>query len=256
MYPGSLDDLAASVDSSGATHLRCVLIEQRLAVISERLELLGERVARLALPTVGESSIPQAVAGLTEPSRVATGVPRPPARQPTVPSASGAALGTLRPPKVPRELVDEAPPEIDAFRPKATRSQPSTRSADPPTPSGMQHLGRHQGHGGPTMTGTVSGLTLTSLFSLIEFERCGGVLIVRNGSHDVELTLRDGSVTRSELDGARVGAVDAVREAFDWQTCTFSFRRDEVAYSEEEPQSVNAVVLEALRHNDERSRVG
>src|SRR5690606_30883387 len=144
------------------------------------------------------------------------------------------ASDALRPPRVPKDLDP---------------------SESPATPSGIKSKAARR-QVGPTLTGTVSGVSLGSLFNLFELERCGGIFVVRHDQQQLELTLREGAVIRCQLNGARVSPVDGVRQAFLWPTCSFSFRRDDVDEESEPPQSVNTVMLEAMRHNDEAARLG
>lgn len=218
---------SSHVEDSAAPRLG--VLEQRLAGVSERLELLSQRVDRLALggsPTLGAklssgraAHLPAAV------SHAAVDTALDPAER-----------GTLRPPPVPRELSARAEAPLESGFEAGAR-----RRHSPP---------------GPTLTGTLSGMSLTALFGLFELERCSGVLSLCNGSHEIELTLHEGTVTRTELDGARIAAARAVGEAFEWECCTFAFRRDEVDTDGQVPQSVNALVLEAMRQHDERGRLG
>jgi hypothetical protein len=109
---------------------------------------------------------------------------------------------------------------------------------------------------GPLLSGNISGLSLGSLFRLFEFERSSGTLRIHNHDRRLDLALRGGSVVRCELDGVRTSAAIAVREAFTWPLSTFSFERDVEEDDSEPPQSVNALMLEAMRFHDEELRAG
>jgi hypothetical protein len=197
---------------------RLALMDQRLALISERLELVSDRLAHLSENRIAES-------GTLARKRT---VPKPaPDRLPLEPSE-----GTLRPPRVPRDL-GPLPSSVE------DRPQARQQSTSP----------------GPIMTGTTSGISLSSLFSLLEFERSSGGLSIRGDNHHVELSIQAGNVTRCELDAVRLNPGAALREVFTWRTCTFAFRRDEVS-EDEPPQSVNALMLEAMRLLDEDRHVG
>lgn len=244
IHPGSVHDPSKAGDLLTSTHLRFALVEQRLAIISERLELLGARLGRQAEHSSPAS--PEALPGPFRDSNLVGSVPleQPEERvEPIAPRDAPdvrahdpiGAGGTLRPPKVPRELRFSA-------------------EAPPPARSGIKST--RNASAGPIMSGTVSGLSLGSLFSLFEFERSGGALSLRSDDQRVDLVLREGSVARCELDGVRVPAVHGVRAAFGWQSCSFTFRRDDVEEMDEAPPSVNAVMLDALRFHDEARRVG
>jgi hypothetical protein len=232
----------ADLDPQRSNNLRFTLVEQRLALISERLELLSGRLEQFGtgrplsgvprassseLPAV-DSSLPNAV-----PEQALGSVHLDPNR-------GMPKEGTLRPPKVPAglELLDQLDAEAD---------QVHARSGIKARPNRARQLG-------PTLTGTISGVSLGSLFNLFELERCGGAFVVRYQDQQLELLMREGAVIRCQLNGARVTPVDGVRQAFLWPTSSFSFRRDDVNDEEDAPQSVNSVMLEAMRHNDEAAR--
>ena len=108
---------------------------------------------------------------------------------------------------------------------------------------------------GPIVSGAVPDLCLATLLSLFELERRVGVLTVHAGERSLQLELRDGVVVQCHLDGVPAPALQGVREAFRWRTGQFTFRRTEVAADTETPQPVSALMLEALRQNDEAARV-
>lgn len=234
IHPGSAGLLTnEDVNPQRANNLRFALVEERLAVISERLELMSERLTLVGRRTRVESerASPKVLTNLS--SQREGDIP-PDMRELTLDVDDAFASDALRPPKVPKDLaLIQTPAAASGIKTKTARRQV-----------------------GPTLTGTVSGVSLGSLFNLFELERCGGVFMVRHDQQQLELTLRDGAVIRCRLNSARVSPVDGVRQAFLWPTCGFSFRRDDVDEESEQPQSVNTVMLEAMRHNDEAARVG
>lgn len=175
--------------------------------------------------------------------------------KPTVEKTQSAERHTQRPTE-PATLSEGLSPSV-ANSLKAPRVPREFRTAatTPVTENGQS--GRVRVQPAPLISGTVSGLSLTSLFSLFEFERLSGVLSLSKGSRGLELTLQDGSVTRAEADGTRIAASAAVGEVFAWQSCGFAFRCSSARQEEEEaPQSANALMLEALRRRDEQQRTG
>jgi hypothetical protein len=221
--PASNEHLLEAVELAQALHSRFALLEQRFALLSEKVDLLG---VRLDEPTRGTEN-----------------------------------EATLRPPKVPRDLAGtvEATPVANAF---------TLREPDPAKGGRQQsgfelrasgreepRTGRSSG-AGPLMSGNMTGLSLSSLFSLLEFERSSGSLTVQYHDRRLDLLLRAGRVVRCELDGVRTAATASVREAFAWSSCTFSFRRDPEHDEAEPPQSVNALMLDAMRFHDEQLRTG
>jgi hypothetical protein len=251
---------------------RLANVEQRVWLLSERVELLAERV-RAARPRRAVNSNHSARAVTSSNERELTAlldrvskleasarfterasnvhqsseplgvVEHRPVECPPVtdkPSAVEAAKneGTLRPPRVPQGLDLGAMP-----RPvSGITERPARNTARLPA--------------GPLLSGSISGLSLGSLFSLLEFERSSGSLSVHNDERRLDLIVKDGQVVRSELDGIRTSASSALREALTWRVSTFSFHRDNSEDDAEPPQSVNALMLEALRFQDEELRMG
>lgn len=228
-------------------HARFGLIEQRLALMSDRLELFGDRVsAAIRHPerAHGTSSEAQGVQDTLQ--RLAERVNSLETRNaPAVVSTSKPfSEGTLRPPKVPAGLDVPLPPSPSAA-PFGAGNFGSSGFAERPSRPARKF------DAGPTLSGTISALSLGSLFSLFEFERSTGTLSIFNEDRRLDLSLRGGSVVRCELDGTRTAASSAVREAFAWSSSTFSFQRDLEEDETEPPQSVNALMLEAMRYMDE-----
>jgi hypothetical protein len=106
---------------------------------------------------------------------------------------------------------------------------------------------------GPVVSGTLPDLCLATLLGLFELERRSGVLAVY-GERSLQLELRDGVVVNCQLDGVTTPAVQGVREAFRWRTGRFAFRPTQIAAGTEAPLSVSALMLEAMRQNDEAAR--
>lgn len=228
-------------------HARFGLIEQRFAILSDRLELFGDRVsAAMRHPerVHGTNSEAQSVQDTLQ--RLAERIGSLETRNaPAVASASKPFTeGTLRPPKVPAGLDVPLPPSPSAAPFGASNFGSSGFAERPSRPA-------RKFDAGPTLSGTISALSLGSLFSLFEFERSTGTLSIFNEDRRLDLSLRGGSVVRCELDGTRTAASSAVREAFAWSSSTFSFQRDLEEDETEPPQSVNALMLEAMRYMDE-----
>jgi Domain of unknown function (DUF4388) len=217
------EQLTEAIELAQALHSRFALLEQRFALLSDKVELLSTR--------------------LNEPVR------------------RSEAEGTLRPPKVPQEL--EVTPE-----PRPSAPEFHANAYEPPAQS-RQHSGfgvrnanaenlrpTRNGSLGPLLAGNITGLSLSSLFSLFEFDKSSGSLTIQHGGRRLDLLLRGGRVVRCELDGVRTAATASVREAFAWPESTFTFRRDPEQDDVEPPQSVNALMLDAMRFHDEELRTG
>lgn len=209
-----------AVELTQNLHARFATLEQRLESLSDKIELLGAR--------------------LNDPAR------------------RMEAEGTLRPPKVPQELdVSDEP----SGRAPGFSSRSFVAPVDPRPRSGFvrepeANLRASRNGGGPSLSGHMAHLSLSSLFSLFEFERSSGSLTIQHGDRRLDLLLRGGRVVRCELDGVRAAAAASVREVFAWSQSTFTFRRDPEPDDVDPPQSVNALMLDAMRFHDEELRTG
>lgn len=209
------------------------LLSQRLDVLTERLELLQERLNEAIATAL---SAKDSAASCPRPAKDPTFAPEPNPRaaggDSRDPSPGGRLdpAGTLRPPRVPSGL-DGLP-------------RPSVMPEFTPTQSVVV---------GPVVSGTLPDLCLATLLGLFELERRSGVLAV-HGERSLQLELRDGVVVNCQLDGVPTPAVQGVREAFRWRTGRFAFRRTQIAAETEPPLSVSALMLEAMRQNDEAAR--
>lgn len=213
--------LIEAVALAHALHSRFAILEERFALLSDKVESLGLRLNEAPRRIEGE--------------------------------------GTLRPPKVPRGL-DVAEPEPNpneytagGFAPPAESRQQSGFGV---RPLNQDPRAARSGSLGPLLSGNVTGLSLSSLFSLFEFDKSSGSLSLQHGNRRLDVLLRGGRVVRCELDGVRTAASTSVREAFAWPQSTFLFRRDPDQEDVEPPQSVNALMLEAMRFHDEGLRTG
>jgi hypothetical protein len=203
-------------------HTRFAVLEQRFVVLSEKVELLA---VRSDAPRRSEHE------------------------------------GTLRPPKLPQGLGE---PDDPTFNTPAFNSRPFSAPVEARQQSGYglrssndENLRKSRNDAaGPVLSGNIAGLSLASLFSLFEFERSSGSLTLQHGDRRLDLLLRGGRVIRCELDGVRTAATACVREAFAWSQSTFTFRRDPDQDEVEPPQSVNALMLDAMRFHDEELRTG
>lgn len=208
-----------AVELTQNLHARFALLEQRVESLSDKIELLGAR--------------------LNDPTRV-------------------EGEGTLRPPKVPQGLdaTSEPPGAVPGFNSRSfvSPAEPRPRSGFVREPEA--NLRAPRSGAGPSLSGHMTGLSLSSLFSLFEFERSSGSLTIQHGERRLDLLLRGGRVVRCELDGVRTAATASVREVFAWSQSTFTFRRDPEHDDVDPPQSVNALMLDAMRFHDEELRTG
>lgn len=102
--------------------------------------------------------------------------------------------------------------------------------------------------------GDLSNFPLASVLMMLEMERRTGTLEVVSGSGQrALLVLSTGLFASTELDGQVRSPLEALREVLGWRSGRFAFRTRDVGSLPPARGSVAAVVLEAMRLEDERN---
>ena len=101
--------------------------------------------------------------------------------------------------------------------------------------------------------GDLSNFPLASVLMMLEMERRTGSLEVVSGSNKrALLVLSTGLFANTELGGEPRPAIDVLREVLSWRTGRFAFRPRDAGSLPPPRGSVGALVLEAMRLEDER----
>jgi two-component system OmpR family response regulator len=104
------------------------------------------------------------------------------------------------------------------------------------------------------LRGDLSLFPLASLLMMLEMERRSGTLDVKSSSgKKASLLITGGLFSSTEVGGQLLPALDALREVLSWRAGTFAFRPRDVGTLPPPRASVGAVVLEAMRLEDEKS---
>jgi two-component system, OmpR family, response regulator len=100
--------------------------------------------------------------------------------------------------------------------------------------------------------GDLSTFPLASILMMLEMERRTGTLEVVTSTKDrASLVLSTGLFASTDVNGASKPPVDALREVLSWRSGRFAFRPREVGSLPPPRGSVGALVLEAMRLEDE-----
>lgn len=119
---------------------------------------------------------------------------------------------------------------------------------------------RHGGGRGATTTasgaaairGDLSAFPLASLLMMFEMERQSGLVeAISTSGRRASLTLTDGLFASTEVAGATRPALEVLREVLSWRAGHFSFQPRESRTLPPPRASVGALVLEAMRLEDE-----
>ena len=121
------------------------------------------------------------------------------------------------------------------------------RDSDPPPSSASSAA---------ALRGDLAMFPLASLLMMFEMERRSGVIDVTGSSgRRAVLTLSHGLFAQTDIDGKQGELADVLREVLSWRAGRFSFQPRDANALPEPKGSVGAVVLEAMRLEDEK-RVG
>jgi CheY-like chemotaxis protein len=111
-------------------------------------------------------------------------------------------------------------------------------------------------HSAPSLAaafrGDLSNFPLASVLMMLEMERRTGSLEVVSGSNKRALiVLSTGFFANTEMGGQAAPAIDVLRDVLSWRTGRFAFRPRDVGSLPPPKGSVGALVLEAMRLEDE-----
>lgn len=102
------------------------------------------------------------------------------------------------------------------------------------------------------LRGDISLFPLASLLMMLEMERRSGTLDVKSASgRRGTLLIVGGLFSSTEIDGVQKTALDVLREVLSWRAGSFAFRPRDVGTLPPPRASVGALVLEAMRLEDE-----
>lgn len=102
--------------------------------------------------------------------------------------------------------------------------------------------------------GDLFAFPLASLLMMLEMERQSGLVqVVATSGLRASLTITDGLFASTELAGAERPALEVLREVLSWRAGRFSFQPRESTTLPAPRASVGALVLEAMRLEDEKN---
>ncbi len=151
--------------------------------------------------------------------------------------------------------------QIPAAAGQRPRTHPVTQRPSAPARTSPRPIAAPSGSG-PTLHGSVSDMSLTTLLSMFELERRSGVLQIETTARSVELHLREGKLSAALLNSETEDPVLCLREALAWPDGYFNFephaaldfeRADELG---EPPRSIGSALLEATQLSDEALAAG
>jgi DNA-binding response OmpR family regulator len=107
----------------------------------------------------------------------------------------------------------------------------------------------------PVLKGDLAQLSVASLLTMIDMERRTGRLKVRTtGGKTATFDIGGGAIVRSSIDAQDRPAIEALREVLRWKEGRAWFRALEGSPASAEAPSIGAVLIEAIRLEDEAAR--
>lgn len=104
--------------------------------------------------------------------------------------------------------------------------------------------------------GDLSSFPIASILMMLEMERRTGVLeVIASSKKRARLVVSSGFFGKTELGGEPSPALDVLREVLGWRAGRFAFRPGDAGSMPPPTGTVGAIVLEAMRLEDERKRV-
>ncbi len=102
--------------------------------------------------------------------------------------------------------------------------------------------------------GDLAAFPLASILMMLEMERRTGTLdVTSSGGSKASFVITTGLFASTEIGGASTGALEALREVLSWRQGKFAFRPRDVGSLPPPRGSVGALVLEAMRLEDEKN---
>ncbi len=136
---------------------------------------------------------------------------------------------------------DEIAAQVDALIAMARRLQDGGEEGSPSSTSNFAAI-----------RGDLSAFPLASMLMMFEMERRSGtVQVVAQSGRRAVLTISDGLFASTEVAGAQRPALEVLREVLSWRSGRFAFQPRESGTLPAPRASVGALVLEAMRLEDE-----
>lgn len=104
------------------------------------------------------------------------------------------------------------------------------------------------------LRGDVSQIGLSTLLSLLEFERKSGILVVLRDSEAARLFVANGRIVKVEGPGEEGTSIQRVMRVLDWRAGNFEFAACEVVGADEVQMTTSMLLLEHARRCDEEDR--
>lgn len=141
---------------------------------------------------------------------------------------------------------DELVAQISALVAMSRRLRGTAGTEAPPSAGAMAAI-----------RGDLSLFPLASILMMFEMERRSGTIDVVSGSGKrASMLLVEGLFSNTEIAGTSKPALDVLREVLSWRAGRFSFSPREAGHLPAPRASVGALVLEAMRLEDEKNSIG
>ncbi len=101
------------------------------------------------------------------------------------------------------------------------------------------------------MVGDLAQMSIATVLTLLDMERRSGRLEVSSKEHRAVLAIVSGAITSANLDGEKRDPLELLRTLLTWNSGRFAFRPDDAQAAQQHDNSINALLMEAVRLEDE-----
>ncbi len=101
------------------------------------------------------------------------------------------------------------------------------------------------------MVGDLAQMSIATVLTLLDMERRSGRLEVSSKEHRAILGIVSGAITSANLAGEKRDPLELLRTLLTWNSGRFAFRPDDAQATPQHDNSINALLMEAVRLEDE-----
>lgn len=101
------------------------------------------------------------------------------------------------------------------------------------------------------MVGDLAQMSIATVLTLLDMERRSGNLEISNKTDKALLDIVSGAIASATLNGEKRDPLELLRALLTWNVGRFAFRPDEAEMAAAQDQSINALLMEAVRLEDE-----
>jgi two-component system, OmpR family, response regulator len=150
--------------------------------------------------------------------------------------------------------VDEVAMQVQGLVAMAGRLTGAVRAPQPSLTGEPDSAPESLMPGGHAIEGNIAQMSVATVLTLLEMERRSGVLKVSSGPRKCVLEIVAGYAVGGAIDDSKVAPLAVLRDILRWQDGRFQFRPGSDGAVPSNRRSIGALLIEAVRLDDESSR--